>query len=119
LFVSVEIFFESSFTQKCVMYRVGFQELIFILVAGEMRVSEPLVSNGRFVLLKYSGFQPSCHNTVSENAIKIQHDMAKLFVIPNIAYSAKNMSVQMLSGDSYVLVSNKESRSRVQWPEFP
>jgi hypothetical protein len=32
-------------------------------VAAKTSVSEPLSSNKRFVLLNYSGFQPSCHNT--------------------------------------------------------
>jgi hypothetical protein len=32
------------------------------LVAAGTRVSEPLYSNGRFVFLNYSAFQPSCHN---------------------------------------------------------
>jgi hypothetical protein len=63
----------------------------FVLVAAKMRVSEPLVSNRWFVLLKYSDFQLSCHNIVSKNIIKIQHDMAKLFVIPIIAYYTKNV----------------------------
>jgi hypothetical protein len=39
-------------------------------VAAETRFSEPLSSNVRFVLLNYSGFQPSCHN-IYDNGIHI------------------------------------------------
>jgi hypothetical protein len=38
-----------------------FLRINFVPVAAQTRVSEPLASNGLFVLLNYSGFQPSCH----------------------------------------------------------
>jgi hypothetical protein len=37
----------------------------FVSVAADTRVSDPFSSNGRFVLLIYSGFQPPCHDTAT------------------------------------------------------
>jgi hypothetical protein len=46
-------------TETCVHFVLILQDYH---VATETRVSKPLFSNGRFVLLNYSGFEPSCHN---------------------------------------------------------
>jgi hypothetical protein len=44
-----------------------------LAVATETRVKVPLYSNGRFILLDYSGFQPSYHSIIPGKLYQLRH----------------------------------------------